>query len=238
MKDLRQELKSRFPAFYDFIKEAYYSGNRLLLKRMPHEIVFTKIYRTNAWGDKETHSGAGSNTINTTVVREKLPAIIGELGIRTLLDLPCGDFFWMSQVVLGVDRYLGADIVKELVEINREKYGSNKRSFVVLDILANDLPTVDLVLCRDCLPHFSFKDIERALHRIRKSNSRYLLTSTYTSRNENVDIVTGSFRPLNLQIAPFNFPAPPAIINEQCRYGNGIYADKSLALWEIKNLAG
>ncbi len=236
MKDFRQGLKLGLPALYGFIKAAYYAGNKVMLNRLPHEIIFNEIYRMNAWGDKETLSGAGSNTVNTAVVREKFPALLRDLGIRSLLDIPCGDFFWMNQVSLNVERYVGADIVRKLVATNREKFGRIERSFVVMDLLVNDLPTVDLILCRDCLPHFSFSDITEALSRIKRSTSRYLLTSTYASRHENADIVTGSFRPLNLQIAPFNFPAPLVMINEQCTYGNGIYADKSLALWETKNL--
>lgn len=218
------------------MKAAYYTGNRVILNRQSHEIIFNKIYRLNAWGDIETLSGAGSNTLNTAAIRKALPSLLRNFGIGSLLDIPCGDFFWMNQISLGVDRYIGADIVKKLVDANREKFATTGRAFVMMDILVDDLPSVDLIICRDCLPHFSFADIGRALSQIKKSGSRYLLTSTYTSRIENTDIATGGFRPLNLQIVPFNFPPPLAIINEECRFDNDIYEDKSLGLWEIKNL--
>jgi Methyltransferase domain len=221
---------------YGLVKKAYYAGSKALLNKPQHEIVFDKIYRMNAWGDRETYSGAGSNTINTAVIREKLPEILKELGVRTILDIPCGDFFWMKDIRLDMTTYIGADIVKDLIAANRKKFETPEKTFVVLDILSDNLPTVDLILCRDCLPHFSHREIKRALAGIKKSNSRYMLTSTYTSRNENPDISTGSFRPLNLQRAPFNFPEPVAIVNEHCVYGDGIYSDKSLGLWEIKNL--
>ena len=236
MTEFKKRLKSTFPALYGFVKTAYYTGSKVLLGKPRHEIAFNRIYRTNAWGDEETHSGAGSNTLNTVVIRQKLPPLLKELGVRTILDIPCGDFFWMKDLRLDVEEYIGADIVKDLITTNRKKFEIPGRTFVVLDLLSDILPMVDLILCRDCLPHFSNDDIKRAFNCMKRSNSRYVLTSTYTSRNENPHIVTGGFRPLNLRIAPFNFPEPIVIFNEHCVYGNGLYLDKSLGLWEIKNL--
>jgi hypothetical protein len=43
---------------------------------------------------------------------------------------------------------------------------------------------------------------------------------------------------LNLQYAPFLFPAPLAVINESCTEAGGDYADKSLALWRVEDLPG
>jgi hypothetical protein len=208
----------------------------VLLNKPQYEIVFNKIYRTNAWGDPDTYSGAGSNTINTAVIRQKLPLLLKQLEVRTILDIPCGDFFWMKDLPLDVDRYIGADIVRNLIAANRKKFEARGKRFIVLDLLSDSLPTVDLILCRDCPARFSHNNIKRALTNMKKSNSRYVLTSTYISRNENPDITTGSFRPLNLKIAPFRFPNPITIFNDQCLYGNSIYFDKSLGLQEIKNL--
>lgn len=236
MKEFKGNVKSRFPALYGFVKKVYYAGSKVLLNKPQHEIVFNKIYKTNAWGDPDTYSGAGSNTTNTAVIRERLPLLLKELGVRTILEIPCGDFFWMKDLPLDVDRYIGADIVRDIIAANKKKFECPGKIFIVLDILSDSLPTVDLILCRDCLAHFSHNNIKRALTNMKKSNSRYVLTSTYTSRNENPDISTGSFRPLNLQIAPFRFPAPITVFNEQCMYGNGVYFDKSLGLWEIKNI--
>ena len=221
---------------YGFVKKVYYAASKVLLNKPQYEIVFDKIYRTNAWGDPDTYSGAGSNTTNTAVIRERLPLLLKELGVRTILEIPCGDFFWMKDLPLDVDRYIGADIVRDIIAANKKKFECPGKIFIVLDILSDSLPTVDLILCRDCLAHFSHNNIKRALTNMKKSNSRYVLTSTTISRNENPDITTGSFRPLNLQIAPFSFPDPITIFNEQCLYGNGIYFDKSLGVWEIKNL--
>jgi hypothetical protein len=60
--------------------------------------VFTEIFRRSIWGYQETVSGGGSTLHYTKKVRESLPELIGDLNVRTLLDLSCGAFHWMSVV--------------------------------------------------------------------------------------------------------------------------------------------
>lgn len=198
--------------------------------------IFEFHYKNNTWKDKDSISGAGSNLLQTETLRKELPKLIKELGCRSFLDIPCGDFYWMSQTDLGVTSYLGCDIVDELVENNKIKYGSTICDFVKLDIMSDKLPTVDLICCRDCLVHFSFADIFRALENIKRSGSTYLLTTTFTNRYENRNIVTGDWRPINLQIPPFNFPAPVKLINEGCPQEDGKWGDKSLGLWKVSDI--
>lgn len=95
-----------------------------------------------------------------------------------------------------------------------------------MDITKDRLPTGDLILCRDCLVHFSLSDNFKA------SQSRYLLTTTFTNLTFNQEIRTGSWRPLNLEIEPFNFPKPILVINENCTEGEMNFTDRSLALWD------
>lgn len=105
-----------------------------------------------------------------------------------------------------------------------------------MDLIGDKLPKVDLVLCRDCLVHFSFDDVFAALRNIVSSGSTYLLTTTFPEREANDDIRTGSWRPLNLERAPFHMPAPLRILNEGCTENGGIYHDKSLAFWRIAEI--
>jgi hypothetical protein len=48
--------------------------------------------------------------------------------------------------------------------------------------------------------------------------------------------VTGDWRPINLERAPFNWPAPVELIVEECTESGGVFADKSLGLWRIDAL--
>ena len=99
-----------------------------------------------------------------------------------------------------------------------------------------DDPAVDLILCRGCLVHFSFDDIARAVRAICASGSRLLLTTTFRARTANLPAKTGQWRPLNLEIAPLNWPPPIALIPEGCTENDGAFADKVLGLWRIDDL--
>lgn len=195
--------------------------------------IFTEIYHKKAWGNGESVSGSGSSLEETKRLREALPEIIKNLNIKSILDIPCGDFNWMRHVDLTGIQYIGADIVPELIdEIYYLTADFNDVSFKILDVTKDKLPQVDLVICRDCLVHLSYQDAMNALANICASNSKYLLTTTFTLHH-NEDIETGGWRPLNLMDDPFNFPKPLLVLNE----GNPhpYYCDKAIALWRIEN---
>jgi hypothetical protein len=112
----------------------------------------------------------------------------------------------MRSVNLQGLSYIGADIVRERVAQNQRDAAAGM-SFRHMDLLIHPLPKVDLILCRDCLVHFSFADIFKALNNLRASGSRFLLTTTFPTRQENLPIPTGKWRPLNLERAPL-LPSP------------------------------
>jgi 2-polyprenyl-3-methyl-5-hydroxy-6-metoxy-1,4-benzoquinol methylase len=198
--------------------------------------VFTKIFKDNLWGDSESVSGPGATLLQTAVLRQKLPALIKKIKAKSLLDAPCGDFNWMKSLALEINEYLGVDIVQDLIVKNQTNYGGPLRKFLKLDITQQDLPQADLILCRDCLTHFSFEDAFSAIHHFKKSNSKFILTTTFTQRHDNQQITTGDWRPLNLQLPPFHFPEPLEFINESCTEGSGFYSDKCLGLWRLKDI--
>lgn len=200
---------------------------------MDIQTFFTAIYRQNAWGHRESRSGPGSARIQTEHIVDQLPGLFASLNVDTVLDIPCGDFEWMRFVDLGNVNYIGADIVPDAVA-NNQKYASDHIRFVQLDVVSGDLPKVDLVMVRDCLVHFSFELALRALNNIVRSGSRYLLATTFSGRTSNVDILTGQWRPLNLELPPFNLLPPVQLINEGCTESGGEFSDKCLGLWEIE----
>ncbi|MDA0661621.1 MAG: class I SAM-dependent methyltransferase [Proteobacteria bacterium] len=199
-------------------------------------MIFEHIYKANLWRNANTRSGHGSTLAQTETVRAVLPGLIEEFGIRSIVDVPCGDFFWMQQVDLKGARYTGIDIVAGLIAENAREYGNDQRQFLCLDVVENVLPEADLIFCRDMLVHFSFAYLKKAIHNIRLSGSRYLLTTSFPETAENTNIMTGEWRRLNLEKPPFNFPPPIRMINENCTEDGGIYADKSLGLWKIAEL--
>lgn len=184
-------------------------------------------------GGKETRSGPGSDMEQSQVVREELPKIISELKCASILDIPCGDFFWMKLIEIEAD-YIGADVVPSLVEQNQEQYGNEKRRFVVKNVIKDELPKTDMVFCRDCFPYFSNDDVIKSLRNIKKSGAKYILTTNFPEKTKNENIPTGAWRAINFELAPFRFPKPLRFINEKCPVEG--FRDKGLALWETKDI--
>ncbi|MCI5059443.1 MAG: class I SAM-dependent methyltransferase [Alphaproteobacteria bacterium] len=208
----------------------------LLLKLEGRQKTFSRYYTKNKWKDVHSRSGEGSNLEQTKVIRNLLPQIFAEYKVTSIVDFPCGDFFWMKEVDLEGIQYTGCDIVPEMIENNIKEHASENINFLCVDMCEGVPPKADLIFCRDALVHLSFADIKKAVTNLKKSGAKYLLTTTFPDRSENKDIPTGAWRTLNLQIAPFNFCEPIALYNEQYMGQEGRYADKSLALWKLEDL--
>lgn len=211
-------------------------ARRVLTPRAHMVRTFTPFYMENRWGDEESVSGPGSNLERTAKLRRELPGLLKELGARTLLDAPCGDFNWMKDTDLGLELYIGADIVSDLISQNQKLYSNIKKQFAVLDITRDKLPHVDVILCRDCLIHFSYRDITAAIKNFKRSGSKYLLTNSYPAWRQNENIRTGDFRPLNLTLPPFNFSPPVEQIHEKLPEEEARFFGKILGLWKLSDL--
>ncbi len=199
---------------------------------------FAPFYAENRWGDSESVSGPGSNLARTSKLRTELPALLKEIDARTLIDAPCGDFNWMKETNLEVDQYIGIDIIPDLISRNQDLYANDRTQFRLLDLTRDELLRVDVILCRDCFIHFSYKHIAAALKNFKRSRSTYLLTNTYPSWPENTNTRTGDFRHLNLLLPPFNFPPPLKQIDEKPAEEQAEFYGKALGLWKLADLPG
>ncbi len=197
--------------------------------------IFEWIYRNNKWGDVDSVSGSGSNLAQTSRLRAALPALLKRHGVRSLLDAPCGDFHWMAHTPLELDQYVGADIVAELVTRVAEKHGGQGREFICLDLIADALPRMDALLCRDCLVHLDYERIAGVIGNMQRSGIPLLLTTSHRRQLENEDKLTGQHRFLNLQKPPFNWPEPIDMIEEDIpspKRDSG----KILGLWRVADI--
>lgn len=227
----RQPAPIEVPAHVRYLQRAHELRGLALRER------FARIFETNLWGSDASVSGSGSAPDQTRVLRSQLPPLLRRLRVATMLDIPCGDFGWMHKVDLDGIAYTGADIVPDLVERNRRVYGNTWRRFAVLDLTTDSLPAVDLVFCRDCLVHLSNAHIREALRNVYASSATWLLTTTFPAHWQEDDLEDGDWRPLNLEGPPFCLPPPLALVNEGCSEHDGAFADKSLGLWRIADLA-
>lgn len=237
MKDFVRRLITRLPGARTVLERySTYRAKRRLSRYQDAEDIFTDYYRSRHWsgGGEETVSGAGSTVAGTEKLRREIQGLLNELGVGKLLDAPCGDYNWFRLIPRDAEQtYLGADVVAPLVEENNRKYANANTSFVRLDITRDALPDADLWICRECLFHFSDEDIFRTVDNFMRSKVKYLLTTTHPHTRQNKNIPTGHFRPLNLEIPPFNFPPPVLYIDD----GMVDRPDAKLALWEREKLA-
>lgn len=215
-------------------------ATRSYLQRLRHAdgdvAVFDRIAAENYWDDKESLSGGGSNLHQTEKLRQALPVLLARLQVRSLLDAPCGDFNWMRHTDLGPVAYTGADVVAALIERNEQAFANPQRQFVCRNIVSDPLPHADAIMSRDCLSHLSYAHVFAALRNFRATGATYLLATTYPAHARNWDIVTGSWRPINLERKPFNFPPPIDGIVEGSTEYDGDFADKTLAVWRLSAL--
>lgn len=228
---MRKFLKKHVPS----VMHVFNFYARVKYKNRTYNEVFDSIHSNNSWEGDDSLSGQGSDLKQTEAVRVALPKVIHEFGIKSMLDIPCGDHFWMNLVSFDDVQYTGADLVKGLVEYCQNNYSSENKEFKHLDIVKDELGRHDLIFVRDCFVHLSLENIQKALRNIKSSGSKYLITTTFTEKTKNFDIVNGGWRYLNFQLAPFNFPAPLILIDEKCTEGKK-FADKSMALWKIEDL--
>ena len=174
------------------------------------EQLFTAFYNDRIWtgGKGETVSGTGSTLTYTQKIRAALPELFQRRCIRRVFDAPCGDFNWFRHVERPEVSYVGGDIVADLVEQNRQQFADDSTSFMHFDITSDSPPESDLWICRDVLFHFSFDRIFAFMENFARSNTPLLLATTHHKCKDNIDIPTGSGRPLNLELAPIHLPAP------------------------------
>jgi hypothetical protein len=201
---------------------------------MERKEIFTHIYNNSKeiWHSEESRSGIGSTLAQTDRLRVILPKYLDEFGIKSMLDIPCGDHNWMRLVDLSGIEYIGADIVDEVISENKRKYD---RDFRVMDLLTDKLPCVDLVFCRDCLGHFSINDVKKALNNIKESGSKYLMTRTFIGYKKpdwaNRDITTGEWTLMDLSMPPYMLN--PIKLSEERNFGD---AKKCIAIYDISKL--
>lgn len=207
--------------------------------------VFNNIYSSNMWGMTETVSGPGSTMRLTVNIRKHLPVLLKRLKVTSLLDAPCGDFNWQKTINLNGIKYIGIDIVKQIIERNQQSYGSPQRAFLQLNMISDNLPKADLILCRDLLAHFPYKEIFLTIDNFKRSGAKYLLATTWkdwpkkpkgkivsNSKEKivpNSNIKIGKWRPLDLEKSPVNFPKPLLLIKEEEPY-------KHLGLWLLDSI--
>jgi SAM-dependent methyltransferase len=167
-----------------------------------HANVFEAIYRVNKW---RMGSGPGSTVEDTAPYREFLSGFLKAYRISSVLDLGCGDWQFSSLIDWSGLQYIGAD-VSETALTSARPHSAPNISFQVLNAIEDPLPSVDLLIAKDVLQHWSNADILGFLPKLDKFRFA-LITNGFPSKKTryiNKNIRPGKGRPVDLSSPPFN----------------------------------
>jgi SAM-dependent methyltransferase len=191
--------------------------------------IFSAIYRDNLWNGTESLSGPGSGSASTANVARDLVELVRELDVSSVLDVGCGDSFWMPDL----PGYIGVDVTPEAVE--RARHNHPERRYEVVDATVG-LPPADLVLCRDVIQHQSLRDALALVNAIRLSGARWLVASTYEGGVvEDIETGAAAWAP-DLARSPFDLGEPERMIFDGYEWSDPQLvrdARKWLAVWRL-----
>ena len=238
--------------FAERVYTTYYRN----LTTLAHKTLESKVDGRHERGN--SLSGPGSNAEETIGVRTVLPSLLALLHMRTVIDVPCGDFNYMRAVLSdpitppGIE-YTGLDIVSPLVAQLQATFGSaqsspgaaggghSKRhhlSFARFDLATDYLWPVDLVVVRDILFHFELSRANRVMQRVGRSGCRFVMITTFprghnraSARKYHAGRGFSSFASWNLEDEPFSLPPPLLYIGR-----DGSRPDRAMGLWRCEDL--
>lgn len=206
---------------------------RFYYSKLPLENVFYNKYYNPKFSwckDNQGTTCVGSDDNTTKVLRSKLPYLIKKHKIKSIIDAGCGNFFWLRKLNLEKIDYFGIDIVKKIIEHNDKIYKKKNIKFLIADLTKYAFPKADLIICRDVLTRSSLKNNLFIINNIKKSESKYLLTTFFPSTKKNYDIINGEFSRINLLLNPYNFRKPIFYIKEKDKL------NKYIGLWKISEI--
>jgi len=208
---------------YYWLRKLYVSKFFQLLpikKSLLRKIVFTSIFESKHWVQDDHNlskesisiSGHGSN-INTKQSNNLISSLLiffEKYQINSLLDMPCGDFLWMNELIKKKNniKYHGVDIVDEIIKKNKKLYENENVKFSSCDIIDfYSQENFDLVFMRDFFIHINNSDIKKILINLQKMNINYFAFENYNIK-KNEDVIIGKHRKVNLRLDPFNLGEP------------------------------
>jgi len=209
------------------------------------EEAFSEIYQNQRWG-KGSGSGEGSDPARNDRYIQLIEKFIRDRGIKSVVDLGCGDWQFSRQIDWGGATYLGIDVVPSVVQDLNARYARDGIRFTQGNIVTCDLPEADLAISMDVLQHPPSDLILKFLARLGQfkyailTNDRqqYHLPGWRNLWNlrpkdittPNSQISGGAYRPVRLREAPFNLAAQE-LLRIHMRHSNGMHL-KEVLLWE------
>ncbi|RKS42783.1 methyltransferase family protein [Gillisia mitskevichiae] len=185
-------------------------------KPWPTKAAMEQVYEMNLWGGNnfQFYSGEGSHL--PEIVNPYIDVITSFLNSfkapLNVCDLGCGDFNVGKELVKHTKKYVAVDIVKKLIEHNKETFKEENLEFHCLDIATDNLPVGDCAILRQVLQHLSNAEIHRIVNKL--ADFKYVILTEHlpdVDFTANKDIISGQGNRIKIQSginlleAPFNF---------------------------------
>lgn len=182
----------------------------------PTKEAMEQVYAMKLWGGgtSDFYSGAGSHL--PSIVQPYTTALVSFLksfnSPLTVCDLGCGDFNVGKRLVEHTKKYIAVDIVKSLIDRNKENFKERNLEFQCMDITSDELPAGDCAVLRQVLQHLSNAEVQCILDKI--TAFKYVIVTEHIPEGDfipNKDIISGQGirlkkqSGLNIMAAPFNF---------------------------------
>jgi len=190
-----------------------------------------EFYSSAQWPpqySEKSSSGRGSYLGSSTETSLRIiQETIAKYDVRSIVDIPCGDVNWIfdSFETDSIPLYLGLDIVKEVIALNKKRFKHHKNKlFAEWDASKCEIPkyvdhhdysggaavekSFDLVHIRDVIQHLPIDAGVSFFCNVFKSGAKLMIATTFPDGKENGRGASGlgAFYKNNLFLSPFSFP--------------------------------
>ncbi len=157
---------------------------RLRMRRLQHLPIgaaFDEIYRQGIWSQsKGEPSGGGSYGDLADRYVDAVLGYIRERGVRSVLDIGCGDFNIGARIAPHVEAYYAYDVSAEIIDRNRLRFENLANvEFRCANACSDALPRADLVTVRQVLQHLTNAQIADILRNVDRTGAPHVLVTEH-----------------------------------------------------------
>ncbi|KAL1500421.1 hypothetical protein AB1Y20_013078 [Prymnesium parvum] len=208
---------------------------------------FSQVYSHGHWlnGADGALCRSGWSAVHAGQAAAALAAVgsvLRENNLSAMIDVPVGDGCF-AEAALPLLRqsvnltYQGLDIVPELIESNRKRFGDARTRFTQADVTTlASLPQFasrSLLFSRMMMQHMCNQDVRSVLKLISASNASFALLTTFKTEesfvNTDIGCASSGYRAQDLTKPPFSLPAPREWFDERYPEDHRV----GLGLWKL-----
>lgn len=179
----------------------------------PTKEAMEQVYANKLWGDNQSCFYSGEGSHHPELVDPYLAVVTTFLNSfenpLVVCDLGCGDFNVGKELVKHTKNYVAVDIVKDLIDYNKEKFTADNLEFLCLDLAKGGLPSGNCAILRQVLQHLSNAEVQSIVKKL--AAYQYVILTEHIPEGDfiaNKEIISGQGIRLKKQ-SGINIIAPP-----------------------------